>query len=112
MDNRRQHTRVAVAVAAEIEAGGDTLEGETRDISEGGLSVLLDEAVADDASVGVTLILTQDGIEDPDQPPFVGAATVMWSAPTDAGQFLHGLRFAALAADARARLQRFLAAAG
>jgi c-di-GMP-binding flagellar brake protein YcgR len=110
MDNRRKYNRFAVAVAAELEIGGNTLEAETRDVSEGGVAVLLDEPLADGANLGITLILTQDGIEDPDEPPFVGKASVMWSAPTDDGQVLHGLRFAQLTDAARNQLQRFLAA--
>jgi hypothetical protein len=113
--NRRKHTRFAVAIAAEIEAGGETLEAATRDLSEGGVSVLLPQrdadgpALAEGRSLSLTLILTQDGIEDPEETPFVGSASVMWSAPTDDGQALLGLRFAPLSASARARLQGFLA---
>jgi len=114
MDNRRKHTRFAVAIAAEIEAGGQTVEAETRDLSEGGVSLMVSEtvagyaALAEGRTLSLTLILTQDGIEDPEEAPFVGPASVMWSAATDGGQMQLGLRFAALPADARARLQRFL----
>jgi c-di-GMP-binding flagellar brake protein YcgR len=108
MENRRKHTRFAVAIAAELELRGETLEAETHDVSEGGASVLLDKELPDGSSLTLTLILTQDGIEDPDQPPFVGPASVMWSATTDDGQTLHGLRFAQLSSEARARLAQFL----
>jgi hypothetical protein len=33
----------------------------------------------------------------------------MWSAVTDDGQTLHGLRFAQLSSEARARLAQFIA---
>ena len=115
MNNRRKHTRFAVAIAAELDAAGTVFEGETRDLSEGGVSVLLPEealdapALAEGTSLTLTLILTQDGVEDPDEAPFARQASVMWSAPTDDGGVQLGLRFAALSPDARARLQRFLA---
>ncbi|HMI91611.1 MAG TPA: PilZ domain-containing protein [Polyangiales bacterium] len=115
MDNRRKHTRFAVAIAAELEAGNQTVEAETRDLSEGGVSVMVPDSVAGHAALAegrtlsLTLILTQDGIEDPHEPPFVGPASVMCSAPTDRGQTQLGLRFVPLSAGARAQLQRFLA---
>ena len=112
MENRRKHSRFAVAIAAELEAGGQTVEAETRDLSEGGVSVLIDgslaEANKEGSTLTLTLILTQDGVEDPHQSPFVGPASVMWSAPTDSGQVLLGLRFAKLSADAQVRLREFL----
>ena len=118
MDNRRKHSRYAVAIGAEIDAGGAAFEGETRDLSEGGVSVLLPEqaatepGLAEGKSVTLTLILTQDGVEDPEETPFARQASVMWSAPTDDGRFQLGLRFTALSADARGRLQRFLSKLG
>ena len=80
------------------------------------MSVLIDASLAEANEEGstltLTLILTQDGIEDPHQPPFVGPASVMWSAPTDSGQVLLGLRFAKLSAEAQGRLREFLAKLG
>ena len=110
MDNRRQHTRYAVAVAAELEAAGETLEAETRDVSEGGVAVLLSEPVEEGSKVGLTLILTQDGIEDPNEDPYQCEASVMWAAPQDDGRMLIGLRYVAPKPQELQRLRRFLAA--
>ena len=80
------------------------------------MSVLIDGSLADankeGSTLSLTLILTQDGIEDPHQAPFVGPASVLWSAPPDSGQVLLGLRFAKLSADAQVRLREFLAKLG
>jgi c-di-GMP-binding flagellar brake protein YcgR len=115
MDNRRKHVRHQLAIAAEITIRDDTLTAETRDVSEGGASVLLGEPIAEGAQVELSLILTQDGIEDPREEPFETRASVMWSAPTEQGTasanaVMHGLRFATVSADQRQRLARFLKA--
>jgi hypothetical protein len=111
MDNRRKHARYAVAVAAELETSTDTLAGQTRDVSEGGASVMLDAALSEGSQLRLTLLLTQDGIEDPHEEPFETDATVSWAAPTDSGACLIGLRFAPPAPELLAKLKRFLAAA-
>ncbi len=110
MDNRRKHTRFTAAVAAEVDTGDQVLEGETRDISVGGVSVLIEEPMAEGIEIGVSLILTEDGIESADEDPLNVRAQVMWAAPTDSGACLLGLRFARLAPAELLRLQRFLAA--
>jgi c-di-GMP-binding flagellar brake protein YcgR len=111
MDNRRQHRRYQAAVAAEIELDGNTLEGETRDISVGGVSVLVDEPLDEGADIAVTLILTEDGIAAAhDDAELAATARVMWTAPTEHGACLAGLRFVQLGAHETGRLNRFLAA--
>lgn len=110
MDNRRKFKRYEAAVAAEIELDGEVLEGETRDISTGGVSVLIDQPIDEGVSLSVTLILTEDGIESAQEDSFSASARVMWTAPTDQGACLAGLRFSGLDAAGTGRLNRFLAA--
>ena len=110
MKNRREHVRYVASVTAEIELRGETVEGETRDISTGGASALLPRALPEDSTVDLTMILTQDGIEDPDQEPFTVRANVMWVAPTDDGRAMVGLRFTGLDAAQNVKLTGFLAA--
>jgi len=110
MKNRREHVRHVASVAAEIEHAGETLEGETRDISEGGVSVVFSIAPPDGCKIGLTLILNQDGIEDPDHEPLSAPATVMWSAPQDDGRTLMGVRFAATTPAQKKLLSILLAA--
>ena len=109
-ENRRQHLRYSVAVSAEVTVDGDICIGETRDISLGGAAIALNREIAEKASVELGLILTQDGIEDPDEEPFETQADVMWNAQSDAGDWMIGLRFAGLGKDETDHLQRFLAA--
>ena len=110
MENRREHVRFQVAVAAEIVKGGNTLTAETRDVSAGGVAVLLAHSLPEGDTVALTLILTQDGIEDASEEPFETAANVMWAAPTDDGRTMTGLRFANTEPAQRQRLERFLRA--
>jgi c-di-GMP-binding flagellar brake protein YcgR len=110
MKNRREHARYPVSVSAEIELRGKTLEGETRDISEGGVSVLFHSSAPPEGVVVLTLILQQDGIEDPDHEPFAAPANVMWSAPSDTGATMVGLRFSKLTPAQSGELKAFLAA--
>lgn len=97
-------------MAAEVEVRGELLEGQTHDISSGGVSVQMPAALPEGETVQLTLILTQDGIEDPDEEPFEVSANVMWTAPSDSGESMAGLRFGGLDADKQAQLQRFLSA--
>jgi c-di-GMP-binding flagellar brake protein YcgR len=109
--NRRENLRFQLAVAAEIAVGRDDVyECTTRDISEGGVSVIGPRAFEEGAELQVTLLLTQDGIEDPDEMPFTAPARVMWAAPTDGGGGIAGLRFAALDSAQQAHLARFIEA--
>jgi c-di-GMP-binding flagellar brake protein YcgR len=110
MENRREHVRFEVAVAAEITKDGQTLTAETRDVSEGGVSVLLGEPLPEGITIELLLILTQDGIEDANEEPFESPASVMWSATTEDGRAMTGLRFAKTQPAQRQRLQRFLVA--
>ena len=110
MKNRRAHVRYEASVTAEIELRGETLVGESRDISEGGASVVFAANVPDGSKIALTLILTQDGIEDPDHEPFTAEASVMWSAPQDDGRAMMGLRFANVSAAQKKQLNHFLAA--
>jgi c-di-GMP-binding flagellar brake protein YcgR len=109
MDNRRKHSRFEVTLAAEVDVRGEPLSGETRDVSEGGVAVILSDALEENSSIDLSLILMQDGIEDPNEEPFKTKATVVWAAPTEDGQSMMGLRFVAVAAVEARRLKRFLA---
>jgi len=108
--NRREYQRFQVAVAAEVEVAGDTRIGETRDISLGGVSIILDCQLKENSTIDLALILTQDGIEDPNEDPFETKAKVIWTAPTDEGQFMVGVRFLDLGEDKTAQLKRYVEA--
>ena len=110
MDNRRTNARYPVAVAAELEVDGEAYDGETRDISMGGVSVLIEAPLQEGESVDVTLVLIEDGVESAVEDAVTTRAEVRWIAPTDDGACLAGLRFGTLDTDISLRLRRFLTA--
>ena len=105
----RKHPRYAVALAAEVTIGFETVEARAENISAGGVALVMSAAVDQGAQLQLTLILTQDGIEDPFEEPFEGQATVAWVRPRPEGGHLVGLQFSTTAPDQRARLERFIA---
>ena len=85
MDNRRKHARFRTEIAAELDVEGEIFAGKTRDVSQGGASVLTDAQLIEGGSITMTLILTEDGIESATAEALCTKATVMWTAVTDAG---------------------------
>lgn len=108
-DNRRNKARHLVAVTAEVVFSSRLHEGTTRNLSEDGVNVEIDCELPDGATVGLTLLLTQDGVEDATVDPFENSATVVWSAPTDGDRWMAGLRFSPPADGQERTLARFLA---
>lgn len=106
--DKRAHARVPVEVAGEIELGGEYVSVSTQNLSMGGVGLVLDPAVEEGRTLQLSLFLTQDGIEDPDEEPFEARGVVRWVATNDAGLHVVGVQFGALSAAQRAQLERFL----
>lgn len=104
----RKHRRYSVELAAEVEIRGETVVASTQNVSAGGVGIVVDREVKEGSEVAVTLFLTQDGIEDPDETPFEAKAIVQWAAVQDAGTWIAGVRFAAVPDGQKAQLARFL----
>ncbi|AKF03304.1 PilZ domain-containing protein [Sandaracinus amylolyticus] len=104
----RKHRRYAVELAAEVEIRGETIVASTQNVSAGGVGLVVDREVKEGSELAVTLFLTQDGIEDPDESPFEAKAIVAWTAVQDAGTWIAGVRFAKVSAAQSAQLERFL----
>ncbi len=107
---QRRQPRVVVEVSCEITNGDELVIGETRDLSVSGACVLSDDMLSIGKTVWVTLVLTQDGIEDPDDDPFESSATVRWSQERPDGRCAAGLQFGPMTAAQKAQLERFLTA--
>jgi c-di-GMP-binding flagellar brake protein YcgR len=112
MDNRRQHQRFRAAVAAEVEIDAELYEGETRDLSSGGAAVLLRARapLTDGMQLSLTLLLTEDGIETPDEESLTLQAQVVWITPAKQGAMLAGLSFLSPTAEQKQRLESLLSA--
>ena len=110
MDNRRKHARFTTEIAAELDVEGEIFAGKTRDVSQGGASILTDAKLLDGSSVTLTLILTEDGIESAHAEALCTRATVVWTAETDAGETAAGLRFEGLGVSGTRTLAQLLSA--
>lgn len=104
----RKHRRYAVELAAEVEVRGEIVVAATNDLSVGGVGLVVDREVKEGSRLAVTLFLTQDGIEDPDEDPFEAKAVVAWSAVQDAGTWIAGVRFEKVSPAQADQLERFL----
>lgn len=107
VENRKHH-RYAVELAAEVEIRGEVVVAATNNVSAGGVGLVVDREVKEGSQLAVTLFLTQDGIEDPDEEPFEAKAIVAWSAVQDAGTWIAGVRFEKVSPAQAAQLDRFL----
>ncbi len=79
-----------------------------KNISSGGAAIVFERPLAEGEVLTVSFFLTEDGIEDPDRPPFECAASVRWSKPVGARGFEAGLQFLSPSSDQREQLKDFL----
>jgi hypothetical protein len=93
-----------------VEIDAELYEGETRDLSSGGASLLLRAPLVDGMQFALTLFLTEDGIETPDEEPLTLQAHVVWLSPPRKGEVLAGVRFVQPSAEDTQRLVKLLAA--
>jgi c-di-GMP-binding flagellar brake protein YcgR len=104
----RRHPRFPVELAAEVDVRGETVVASTQNLSRGGVRLVVDREMQEGAEIAVTLFLTQDGIEDPDETPFEAKAVVAWAAVQDAGTWIAGVRFEQVTPEQEKLLERFL----
>lgn len=110
MEDKREHRRYTVEVRGELEVDGDFLGAATNDLSQGGCGIVVARAIPEGGTLKLTLFLTQDGIEDPDEDPFETDVKVMWTAPRDDGRYSAGVQFGGLTPDGERQLAHFLRA--
>ncbi len=105
---QRQHDRYPVRISCEVTISGQTLHAETKNLSAGGAAIAFARPLTVAEVVTVSFFLTQDGIEDPDRPPFECAASIRWVKP--AGEHMHeaGLQFLSPSERQRELLSDFL----
>ncbi len=106
---QRKFQRIPVELAGEMLVNGEHVAVATNNLSEGGVGLLLESEMADGTTFELTLFLTQDGIEDPDEEPFESKCVVRWTGQRDDGMFMVGVQFEGLDATRKAQLDRFLA---
>lgn len=111
MKETRAHIRYELRVSAEVHlAPGVSITCVTRDLSEGGLGIEADRALASGQTVGVELFVVVDDIEDEATTPLQLAARVAWCRPQGDLQHVVGLQFVDLDPPRREYLLRLLRA--
>lgn len=104
----RSAPRHEAKMAAEVIAAGKTVHAHTRDISTGGVGLVLRAPLDESASVELVLFLTKDGIEDADHEPLHIHGRVQWTAEQDDGSPIAGIKFDPPTRAQEARLTRFM----
>ncbi len=106
----RRHARYDVRLSAEFSGTRGKLEtATTKNVSVGGAALELGHvALADGQDVKLSLFLVVEGVEDPEKPPLVVSAKVMWTGEGDDGSFTAGVRFEGITAEQSKWLERFL----
>ncbi len=110
--NQRRDVRYDVQLAVEIYTGDDILHASTRNLSQSGVCLDMEVPLAEGNLVGVSLFLTNEGIEDPDVAPINIKASVIWCSEKDTGGFSAGARFEELDLDHQDAIVHFLKAIG
>ncbi|HPN83536.1 MAG TPA: PilZ domain-containing protein [Spirochaetota bacterium] len=110
--DQRQAKRYDVEVSAEVYTASAVLPASTRNLSATGVCLDVPSELAEGGTVGVSLFLTTDGIEDPDAEPLNIRAKVVWTSPREDEGFSSGLRFDDSDATGRTAIETFLSQMG
>jgi hypothetical protein len=109
---QRRAVRYEVAVSAEVYTTEAVLAASTRNLSDSGVCFDLSQELPEDATVGVSLFLVADGIEDPDAEPLNVKAKVVWCSEREDSGFSAGMRFEELTDQGNETLKQFLSQLG
>lgn len=109
---QRRDARFNVEVAAEVYTEKEVLTANTRNLSNTGVCLDINSGLPEGSTVGVSLFLTSDGIEDPDVEPLNFRANVIWCTERDDSGFSAGARFEGLTEADAVQLDHFLNALG
>lgn len=96
MDNRRAHPRYATSLSVEVYTGSDLVLAVANNLSLGGLGIATQAPLSEKASVGLSMFLVEEGVEDEQTEPINLVGEVIWCAPADAGGYQAGIRFTKL----------------
>jgi c-di-GMP-binding flagellar brake protein YcgR len=107
-DNRRSDPRYDIALAAEINTGSELHSAQAKNLSRGGVGLALAQGLPDNALIGISLFILEDGIEDATSATLDVQGQVIWVAQTDGGSFEVGVRFAPLPPNQVRLLDHFL----
>ena len=94
---RRSSERFVIELAADLSVGTQRFTATTKDISTGGCCVVCAYALEEGITIGCSLFLVVDGIEEASMPALETRATVQWAADTESDslgdRYMAGLKF-------------------
>lgn len=93
MDNRRAYPRFNISLSVEVYTGSDLILAVANNLSLGGLGIATLQPLSEKATVGLSMFLVEDEVEDEKTEPVNLVGEVIWCAPADAGGFQSGIRF-------------------
>ncbi len=108
----RQAARFDIDVAAEIYTSKEILSAVAANLSSSGVRLELSQALEEGKTLGVSLFLTSDGIEDPDAEPLNVKARIVWSAQSGENKFSAGASFVDMNEKSQKLLGSFLSTLG
>jgi c-di-GMP-binding flagellar brake protein YcgR len=101
--------RFPVRVSAEVEVGDDIYSGVTRNLSIGGVAIVITRAVEKGAMLQVSLFPVEDGVEQEGVDGLTLDAEVRW-IKEEIGGYSIGLQFQNVEGDKKKKLERALGA--
>jgi c-di-GMP-binding flagellar brake protein YcgR len=108
MDNRRIHQRFVTSLSVEVYTGEDLVLATANNLSVGGLGLICPRQLPEKATVGVSMFLVEDGVEDASSEPINLRGEVIWCAQGDKGEYQAGLRFHDVEPQHQQAIQHFL----
>lgn len=109
MRNRRSTLRFCHSLSLEIFTRDDVIPAMAMNLSSGGVGVNMSRTLIQGDTVGMSLFLVEEGIEDETSPTLNIKGKVIWCKQKEGGPgFTAGIRFLTLTLDQKHRLQHFL----
>lgn len=108
MENRRVHPRYTISLSVEVYTGEDLILATANNLSVGGLGLICTQQLPEKATVGVSMFLVEDGVEDASTEPINLRGEVIWCAQGDRGEYQAGLRFHEVEPQHQKSIQHFL----
>ena len=104
-EEQREHPRYAIALACELSLDGRLLRGQTKDLSRGGISLLLDDPVpvSSAADLSIALVFENDSFSE----PLHVKAVIVWCTKLGP-RWQIGAKFAKVTRETRTYLDLFL----
>ena len=108
MRNRRSTLRFSHSLSLEIFTKDDVIPAMAMNLSSGGVGVSMSRPLTAGDTVGLSLFLVEEGIEDETSPTLNVKGKVIWAKEKEGAGFTAGIRLLTLNLEMKHRLQLFL----